>query len=250
MSRIAINGVTVDPLAQADEMATHSLTFEDATESNYLLVQTTHPPTLEEKEQLAALGVVIQEYVPDDTYLCGYRPTDLTAVRALTFVAWADVYLRGFKIAQSLRSTRLRPGVAVLADPLETASPRTRNVGIVLHEDVDVSTDGVRDRIAAAAGVSPGEVRPDQGKLRMTVREEDLAALAALDDVRTIEEVPERVLYNTVAATLMHAQCHSTARSSAARARSCASPTQASTGGRSPTPRLQRPGQASDRPGT
>lgn len=205
MSRITINGVTVDPLAQADEMATRSLTSEDASESNYLLVQTTHPPTTEEKEQLAALGVVIQEYVPDDTYLCGYRLTDLAAVRALSFVAWADVYLRGFKIAQSLRSTRLRPGVAVLADPLETAGPRPRTVDIVFHEDVDVSTDGVRDRIAAATGVSPGDARSDHGKLRMTVREEDLGALAALDEVRTIEEVPERVLYNTVAGTLMHA---------------------------------------------
>ncbi|KPH99959.1 peptidase S8 and S53 subtilisin kexin sedolisin [Actinobacteria bacterium OV450] len=39
----------------------------------------------------------------------------------------------------------------------------------------------------------------------MTVREEDLAALAALDEVKEIEEVPERVLYNTVAANLMHA---------------------------------------------
>lgn len=206
MSRITINGVTVDPLAQADEMATHSLTSEDATESNYLLVQTTHPPTSEEKEQLAALGVVIQEYVPEDTYLCGYRPTDLAAVRALPFVAWADVYLRGFKIAQSLRSTRLRPGLAVLAEPLETAGTRTRTVDIVLHEDVDASTDGVRDRITAAAGVSRGDVRPDHGKLRVTVREEDLTALAALDEVRNIEEVPERVLYNTVAGTLMHAQ--------------------------------------------
>ncbi|MFE9636710.1 S8 family serine peptidase [Streptomyces sp. NPDC006463] len=206
MARITINGVTVDPLVQAGEMATASLVSEDASASNHLLVQTTHPPTAEEKERLAELGLVIHEYVPDDTYLCGYRPTDLDAVRALPFVAWADVYLNGFKIAQSLRSTRLSPGVAVLAGPLETGGARTRTVDIVLHEDVDASTDGVRDRIAAAAGVSPGDVQPGGRKVRMTLREEDLPALAALDEVREIEEVPERVLYNTVAGTLMHAQ--------------------------------------------
>ncbi|MFI6148564.1 S8 family serine peptidase [Streptomyces sp. NPDC051109] len=205
MSRITINGVTVDPLAQADDLATASLVSEDASASNYLLVQTTHPPTAEEKDELAALGVVIHEYVPDDTYLCGFRPRDLDAVRALPFVTWADVYFKGFKIAQSLRSSRLRPGVAVLADPAEAGGPRPRTIDVVLHEDVDVGSDGLRDRIAAAAGVSPGDVQPDHDKVRVTVREEDLAALAALDEVKEIEEVPERVLYNTVAGNLMHA---------------------------------------------
>ncbi len=70
--------------------------------------------------------MVIHEYVPDDTYLCGFQPTDLDAVRALPFVAWADVDFKGFKIAQSLRSNRLRPGVAVLADLNEVAVPGPR----------------------------------------------------------------------------------------------------------------------------
>ncbi|MFE5913078.1 S8 family serine peptidase [Streptomyces wedmorensis] len=205
MARITINGVTVDPLLQSEELAAASLVSEDASSSNYLLVQTTHPPTAEEKEQLSALGVVIQEYVPDDTYLCGYRRSDLEAVRALPFVAWADVYLNGFKIGQTLRSTRLRSGVAELAEPLGGAGPRPRVVDIVLHEDVDMSEDGLRDRIAAAAGVSHGDVRPDGDKVRITVRDEDLPALASLDEVKEIEEVPERVLYNTVSAGLLNA---------------------------------------------
>ncbi|MFF9017031.1 S8 family serine peptidase [Streptomyces sp. NPDC014870] len=205
MARITINGVTVDPLVQSDEMVAASLVSEDASASNYLLVQTTHPPTAEEKEQLSELGVVIQEYVPDDTYLCGYRPSDLDAVRALPFVAWADVYLKGFKIGQSLRSTRLRTGVAELAEPLGGGGPRPRLVDIVLHEDVDMSEDGLRDRIAAAAGVSHGDVQPDGEKVRITIRDEDLSALASLDEVKQIEEVPERVLYNTVSGTLLNA---------------------------------------------
>ncbi|AJF68982.1 S8 family serine peptidase [Streptomyces vietnamensis] len=205
MSRITINGVTVDPLAEANELAAVSLTSENAAASNYVLVQTTHPPTAEEKDELSALGVVIQEYVPDDTYLCGFRSTDLDAVRALPFVAWADVYFKGFKIAQSLRPARLRTSIAELAEPMDGAGPATHTVDIVLHEDVDVSEDGLRDRIAVAAGGSVGDVRPDRGKVRMTVRDEDLAALAAIDEVKEIEEVPERVLYNTVAGNLMHA---------------------------------------------
>ncbi|GAB7184833.1 hypothetical protein ATKI12_4664 [Kitasatospora sp. Ki12] len=206
MARITINGVTVDPLAQSTAMARASLVSEDASASDYLLVQTTHVPTAEEKAQLARLGVVIHEYVPESTYLCGYRPADLAAVRALPFVAWADMYLKGFKVAPSLRSGRMRPALAVLADPVEVAGSRTRTVDIVLHQDVDAGADGVRQRIAAATGVDAGDIRPERGKIRMTVREGDLSALAAIDQVQQVEEVPVMGLHNSVAAGLMSAR--------------------------------------------
>lgn len=206
MARITINGVSMDPLVQSAELESASLVSQDASQSNYLLVQTTHAPTAEEKQQLAALGVVIHEYVPESTYLCGYRPADLEAVRALPFVAWADVYLEGFKIAQSLRSSRLRPAIADLAEPLEAAAPGTHTVDVVLHDDVDAAADGVQERIAQAAGVSAGDVRPDRRKVRITVQESGLAALTALDEVRQVEEVPEMVLHNTTAGRLMHSQ--------------------------------------------
>ncbi|MGW0846546.1 S8 family serine peptidase [Streptomyces sp. NPDC002787] len=206
MARITINGVSVDPLTQSAELAGASLVSEDASHSNYLLVQTTRPPTAEEKEQLAALGVVIHEYVPESTYLCGYRPTDLEAVRALPFVAWADVYLKGFKIAPSLRPDRLRPAVAVLAEPVVAASPRTHTVDVVLHDDIDTTTGAVRERIAQAVGSSTDGIESNRHKVRLTVHETDLPALAALDEVRHVEEVPEMVLHNSVAGTLMHAK--------------------------------------------
>ncbi|MDT0568235.1 S8 family serine peptidase [Streptomyces sp. DSM 3412] len=206
MARITINGVSVDPLAQSAELAAASLVSEDASQSNYLLVQTTRPPTAEEKEQLAALGVVIHEYVPESTYLCGYRPTDLEAVRALPFVAWADVYLNGFKIAPSLRPDRLQPALALLAEPVEATSSRTHTVDVVLHDDIDTTNGAVRDQIARAVGASADGIETNRHKVRLTVQEAELAALAALDEVRHIEEVPELVLHNSVAATLMHAK--------------------------------------------
>ncbi|GHI04197.1 hypothetical protein AQI88_35470 [Streptomyces cellostaticus] len=166
-------------------------------------------------------------------------------MRALPFVAWADVYFNGFKIGRSLQSTQLRSSVAAPADPLEAAGAGTRTVDIVLHEDVDASVDGVRDRVAAAAGVSPGDVRPSRGKVRMTVREEDLPALAALDEVKEIEEVPERVLYSSVAGTLMHARVSLNGTKFRARARSCASPTPASTRVRPPMCTLPSPAGSS-----
>ncbi|MEV0410114.1 S8 family serine peptidase [Streptomyces sp. NPDC050448] len=207
MARITINGVSVDPLVQSQELERASLVSENASASNYLLVQTAHVPSAEEKAQLEALGVRIHQYVPESTYLCGYRPSDLEAVRALPFVAWADVYLTGFKVAPSLRSSRLRPSVAVLSEPLEAAAgPRTRTVDVILHDDVDARSDGLLDRIAAAAGVGTADIQANHRKVRMTVQEANLPALASLDEVQQLEEVPEMTLHNTLAGGLMHAR--------------------------------------------
>ncbi|MEW2403590.1 S8 family serine peptidase [Streptomyces sp. NPDC046862] len=205
MARITINGVTLDPLAQRDELAHASLIAEDASQSNYVLVQTDHVLSPEEKTQLAQLGAVIHEYVPQNTYLCGYQPSDLDAVRALPFVTWADVYLEGFKIAPSLRGEGLRPDISVLRAPADAVVPGTRVVDVALHEDVDPGSQEVRQRIAAAVGLDPDDLRPARDKLRVEVPEESLAALTAVDEVRQVEKVPERGLYNSVARPILHA---------------------------------------------
>ncbi|KAB1140106.1 S8 family serine peptidase [Streptomyces luteolifulvus] len=205
MARITINGVTVDPLAQRDELAEASLIAEDASQSNYLLVQTDHVLSAEEKAQLVNVGVVIHEYVPENTYLCGYQPSDLDAVRDLPFVTWADVYLEGFKIAPSLRGEGLRPDISVLRAPADALVPGTRTVDIVLHDDVDPGSYEVRQRIAAAARLNPDDLHPARDKLRVEVPEESLAALTAMDEVRQVEEVPERSLYNSQARPILHA---------------------------------------------
>jgi len=103
MSRITINDVSIDPLAQGHLLAAAGIEAPDASRSNYILVQTAAPLTEEQKARLAGLGVEIQEYVPDDTYLARYVPTDLGPIRALPFVTWAGVYLKGFKIPPTLK---------------------------------------------------------------------------------------------------------------------------------------------------
>ena len=74
MSRITINGVSVDPLAQGQLMAAAGIEAPDASRSNYILVQTAAPLTEEQKAQLAGLGVEIQEYVPDEHVPVPVRP--------------------------------------------------------------------------------------------------------------------------------------------------------------------------------
>ena len=75
MSKITINGITLDPLVQAPALAAANLHAVDATASNYILIQTTQALSKDMKDELTNMGVVILEYVPDDTYLCHYPGT-------------------------------------------------------------------------------------------------------------------------------------------------------------------------------
>lgn len=206
MARITINGISLDPVAEAGRLTSAGLQSRDASESDYILIQTSGPLTEDQRAQLTDLGVVIQEYVPESTYLCGYRPADLERIRALPFVDWADVYLRGFKLAPSLRPAGpSRTGSILPTQPQPSASRELREVDVVLHDDVDADAGPVKEGIAAAAGHNAEDLRTGHHKVRMAVEERRLEDLAALDDVRSIEEVPDRQLFNNVARPIINA---------------------------------------------
>src|SRR3954470_18648587 len=118
MARITINGVSLDPVAEAPQIQAAGLVSANAADSNYILIQTEAPLTEEQRGQLETLGVQIHEYVPENTYLAAYPPTDLEAIRSLDFVTWADVYHEGFKIPPALRPG---PDVAI-ASGLDAAT--------------------------------------------------------------------------------------------------------------------------------
>jgi serine protease AprX len=200
MARITINGISIDPLAQGHLLTAIGLDAADTARTDYILVQVEAPLTEEQRATLADLGVEIQEYVPEDTYLCRYRPADLGSVRALPFVAWAGVYLKAFKIPPSLRGTQPAPGTAIVTEVNGRGpSRKPRTVDIVLHDGVDLNSRPVREAIAAAAGVDPASVQAGSHKARVTVEEGQLNELAALDEVRHIEPVPDRQLFNSSA---------------------------------------------------
>ena len=75
----------------------------------------------------------------------------------------------------------------------------------MLHDDVDPNSATVRDQIAAAAKVNAADLRTGQHKVRVTVEEGRLDALAALDEVRQIEQAPKRQLFNNVARGILNA---------------------------------------------
>src|SRR5436190_11462849 len=104
MSVISINGNELDPLAPAPHATGLRLLVPDAKHSNYILLQSKDGPlTDDEKSRLTGLGVIIHEYVSENTYLCGYKPTDLVSIRSLPFVHYVNVYAKEFKVAKSLK---------------------------------------------------------------------------------------------------------------------------------------------------
>ena len=209
MSTITINGVTFDPLAQGPALAAANLRSADASDSDYILIQTEQPLNKDMKSELTNMGVVILEYVPDDTYLCNYTGTDLDQIRALAYVLWANIYLQGFKVAPSLMTrpaaapaaTRNLLEVAALANTLST-TPKV--VDVVFHSNVDPQS--IRDKLAAAAHLDASDLNLMRHKIRLNVEEKHLQDLASLDEVRHVEEVLPMKLHNDIARQILNVE--------------------------------------------
>jgi hypothetical protein len=168
MSVITINGNSFDPAGNA----VHAFGLEsvDASQSNYILIQTSGGPLKrEQKEALREKDVKIHEYVSKDTYLCGYKPEDLSAIRDLDFIQYANVYLPEFVVQPSLKTDlgSAAPGVQSVFVESDTASRAPRTVDIILHQDVE-SSAALNAQIAAIAHADPDaiQVRKHAPKLK------------------------------------------------------------------------------------
>jgi hypothetical protein len=201
MAIITINGITLDPAAKPMGLAAVDLESPDASKSDYILIQTKKPIDQQQKEDLAKRQVSILEYVPDDTYLCHFKPKDLKEIRALPYVAWASVYSQGFKVSPALSGVSLEttePSLhAMMLAPKEQLSRAPKVVDVILHKNVNAGE--VRKKIADAARLDPEELQLSRNKVRLTVPARRLEQLAALDEVRQIEEVIPTKLHNNIA---------------------------------------------------
>jgi serine protease AprX len=204
MAKITINGISIDPQMDASRMAAANLATADSSLSNFILVQTTGPLNEAQKAQLTQLGATILEYVPESTYICRYPPSDLNRIRALPFVSWANIYLQGFKVATALRPNPTPADANLLtASPVETLSKDTVTVDVVLHKGVE--SEALREKIAAAAGLTASTLKLGRNKIRLTVQRRRLKDLAAIDEVRHIEPYFPPKLANNVARQILHA---------------------------------------------
>jgi serine protease AprX len=210
MSSITINGISIDPEAHGPALAAANAVAEDASQSDYILIQTAGPLTQDQKATLAGLSATLLEYVPENTYVCYYPSSDLQAIRDLPFVTWANVYMQGFKVAAELRPEEPSHGAgAALLMGVAAVQPQVFQdpvwVDIVLHQNEVVQN--VRRQIAEAAHVDPDflQVEEGSGKIRLKIYPRYLDAVAQIDAVRHIEPVAGRKLHNNIARQILRA---------------------------------------------
>lgn len=208
MATITINDVTFDPQAQGPALAAANLFAADAADSDFILIQTEQPLNKDMKSELKNMGVMILEYVPDDTYLCNYAGMDLDQIRSLTYVAWANIYMKEFKVAPSLSSgpaaapAGARSLLELAAAPASTLSTTPKLVDVVFHSNIDPQS--IRDKLAAAAHLDASDLKLMQHKIRLNVEKMHFQDLANIDEVRHLEEVFPMQLHNDIARQILN----------------------------------------------
>jgi len=203
MARITINGVSLDPQIETAHLQSRGLISSDSSKSDYILVQTQGPLTKSQKSELTHTGVELLEYVPENTYICHYKSAELNRVRALPYVAWANIYLNGFKVSPLLHTGGDRKSANLLEVKGLPGTPGQGGqlVDVVMHRDVDPKQ--FITEVASAAGVDAATLTVSPGKFRLRVDAQRLPRLAALDAVRHVEPVFEKKLWNNVALKIM-----------------------------------------------
>ncbi|KAL2369961.1 kp-43 peptidase/serine peptidase [Blastomyces gilchristii SLH14081] len=199
MTLISINGNQLDPLAQSRQLRDLGLQAENASKSDYILIQA-GPDRLSENQRrvLKDLGVDIKEYVSKDTYLCSYKGVDLTEIRSLDFVFWANTYLEQFVVQSCLKSNppRSQPISAFTATP---KTSRLQLVDIIMHHDVDATDDAVKAAVARAARADLKSLKASARSIRIHLQQQYLDDVAAIDAVYLIQQVHPFVLWNNKA---------------------------------------------------
>jgi hypothetical protein len=100
MAPITIHGSTIDP-----EHPPEGSHLQDASDTNYVLVQTTHPLDQKEFTELSSWGAHVLEVIDgNNTYRCRYEPHDLSTLEQLDFVKHALVYHQSFVLHDRLKS--------------------------------------------------------------------------------------------------------------------------------------------------
>ncbi|GFF45099.1 hypothetical protein IFM46972_07712 [Aspergillus udagawae] len=204
MSTIVINGNKFDPSSPVTNSL--GLNAANASESKYILIQTTGSPLRkEQKKELGGKGVEIHEYVSGNTYLCAYGPEDLGVLRDLPYIQYANIYQPLFVVQPSLRTapTSMRDEAAVLNLGSASGCRNLHTADVIFHQDIRISSTLKKD-IAVAAHVDPETLKENGDTIRLSIQEQYLNAVANIDAVRCIQEVPPATLCNDIANKIMN----------------------------------------------
>ncbi|GKU08054.1 unnamed protein product, partial [Fusarium langsethiae] len=189
MANITINGNTINTNELPAKLP------QTAAKTNFILIQTYNRDLFAtEKLELAKLGVNIQEYVAQFTYLCRYEKEDLEPIREKDYVKSVTIYLRELKSTISLK------------DMVEREADRKfYRVDCILHETPNITAEKLAAEIAQKAWVDVTKLAISPVRIRLTVHQDKLEALAKLDSISRIEEVRPDEVFNDLARGTLNA---------------------------------------------
>lgn len=143
----------------------------------HVLLQMDHIPTPEEQANLAAQGIELQEYVPQQAWIASVPASQVTALAASPGIRWVGPWSTNDKLAPSLMAGDF-PDWAV------HESGRVM-VMVLLHADVSLSEGEAL--VAGHDGIVAGNIDLPRA-LTVWIMPENLEALAAEEGVLWIEE--------------------------------------------------------------
>jgi hypothetical protein len=159
--------------------------------SGLFLVQFSSPPGREAREELAAIGVDLLHYVPEDTFVARLRGVSLDRLGTMPSVQWVGEYRPTYKVHPRL--------AAAIQGPRQTNQLVAVNVLIAPRATPDEIAE-VRSQFSTIAHQS--QLR--QGTiLRGVLAPGRLDALAQSSCVLWIERAPHRKLVDELAAKLV-----------------------------------------------
>ena len=199
MAPITINGNTIDPAAPA--ITPSGADAAKTAASHHILLQAPGPLSPAQKDQLRDEGVVLDEYISANTYLCHYGQSGkgLDKIRNLNFVA--QPYPDDVVISAGLKESSHFSTAGLMA----VLRSRPKEVDIILHEYLPKDEAQVKDDIARAAHLDGTNLQGGSRKVRAIVDEQYFSTLAHMPEVRAILPVIQPVLFNNVARQILNA---------------------------------------------
>ena len=158
---------------------------EGGVERNHILVQFDHIPSATERENLEAIGVDLQTYVPKNAWFADIDTDSVSEIGTLKNVRWIGNILPEDKIAPHIRET----GVGSWA-----VNP-DGSVNLLVTFFDDVSADEARQVIDRYGNVTEAPMMSNFWSV--TISESDISNLAGEDAVHWIQEVaPPLTVHN------------------------------------------------------
>lgn len=146
--------------------------------AGHVLLQLKGSVTEAQRAQLTARGVVLGDYVPDNAWKARVPAAGLAEIRALPFVHAIGDLLPADKVPSHVLKGDF--------DPRSLEADGTLNLQVSFHPDV---TYAEAARALARLGVRPAQARFLSGqRLTVRVRQDQVLALASLDEVLWLED--------------------------------------------------------------